>query len=134
MVAIKINVNKQMDGYTFSIGPTIRELIKDLFPNACPANFIFVGFDTNSGFEVCYNQLENYIYPALLGVGSQVELKKKLTKSFSLTAPPVTCCIHTKWLHEEELSSLFSKGWTPNCDVRVSNPWLECGYSRGRHR
>jgi hypothetical protein len=78
MEAIKIDVNKQMDGYTFSIGPSIRELIKSLFPNAHPANFIFVGFDTKSGFEVYYDQLESYIYPALLGVDSQTNLKRKI--------------------------------------------------------
>ena len=52
MEAIKISVNKQMDGYTFSITPSIRELIKSWFPNAHPANYIFVGFDTKSDFEV----------------------------------------------------------------------------------
>lgn len=40
MNEIKINVNKQMDGYTFSITPSIRQHIKRLFPNAHPANNI----------------------------------------------------------------------------------------------
>jgi hypothetical protein len=34
MNPILINVNKQMDGYTLSITPTIREFIKRLFPGA----------------------------------------------------------------------------------------------------
>lgn len=48
MEAIRINVNKQMDGYTFSIAPSIRQLIKSWFPNAHPANNIFVAYDIKS--------------------------------------------------------------------------------------
>ena len=76
MNAIKINVNKQIDGYSFSITPSIRETIKKLFPNAHPANNIFVAYDTKSGFEIYYGKLENYIFPALLGVDSESDLKK----------------------------------------------------------
>jgi hypothetical protein len=76
MTAIKINVNKQMDGYSFSITPSIRDFIKQLFPNAHPANNIFVGYDTKSDFEIYVGKLENYIYPALLGVDNNSDLKK----------------------------------------------------------
>ena len=76
MTAIKINVYKQMDGYSFSITPAIREFIKKLFPNAHPANNIFVGYDTKSDFEVYVGQLENHIYPALLGVANDTDLNK----------------------------------------------------------
>jgi len=74
MTAIKINVNKQMDGYSFSITPTIRDFIKKRFPNSHPANNIFVGYDTKSDFEVYVGRLENSIYPALLGVDSESDL------------------------------------------------------------
>jgi hypothetical protein len=76
MTAIKINVNKQMDGYSFSITPSIRDFIKRLFPNAHPANNIFVGYDTKSDFEIYYGRLENHIFPALLGVDNENDLKK----------------------------------------------------------
>lgn len=76
MNAIKINVNKQMDGYAFSISPSIRDLIKKLFPNAHPANNIFVGYDTRSNFEMYVGKLESYIYPALLGVDNNTDLNK----------------------------------------------------------
>jgi len=65
MNAIRINVNKQMDGLTFSITPTLRELIKKIFPDSHPANRIFVAYDTKSDFENQYARLETYIYPAL---------------------------------------------------------------------
>jgi hypothetical protein len=76
MEAIKIKVNKQLDGYNFSIAPPIRELIRRLFPNAKPANNIFVGYDIQSDFESGYSKIEAFIYPALLGVDNQADLKK----------------------------------------------------------
>jgi hypothetical protein len=76
MDAIKINVNKQMDGYSFSISPSIRDFIKKLFPNAHPANNIFVGYDTKSDFEIYVGKLESQIYPALLGVDSKNDLNQ----------------------------------------------------------
>ena len=76
MDAIKINVNKQMDGYSFSISPTTREYIKHLFPDAQPATNIFVGYDTKSDFETYVSKLENNIYPALLGVYNERDLNE----------------------------------------------------------
>jgi len=76
MNAIRINVNKQMDGYSFSITPSIRILIKQLFPDAHPANNIFVSYDTRSNFESFVGRLENYICPALLGVEKRSDLSK----------------------------------------------------------
>ncbi len=78
MEAIRISVNKQMDGYTFSIAPSVRHLIKSWFPNAHPANNIFVSYDIKSDFELYYGKLESIIYPALLGVDNQSELKEKV--------------------------------------------------------
>jgi len=75
MNTVRINVNKQIDGYSFSIAPSIRDFIKKLFPNAHPANNIFVGYDTKSDFEIYFGTLENYIYPALLGVDKNSDLK-----------------------------------------------------------
>lgn len=80
MEAIKINVNKQLDGYSFSIGPTIRHLITSWFPNAHPANNIFISYDTKIDFEHYYDNLERYIYPVLLGVGNEDELNQKVNE------------------------------------------------------
>ena len=76
MTRLKISVNKQLDGYSFSIAPSIREFIKKLFPNAHPANNIFVAYDTKSDFDLYYDKLENYIFPALLGINKDHDLKK----------------------------------------------------------
>jgi len=69
-----------MDGYTFSITPSIRQMIKNWFPNSHPANNIFVAYDTKSDFEIYYGKLETYIYPALLGIDNQNELRKKVNQ------------------------------------------------------
>jgi len=76
MNSISINVNKQMDGYSFSISPSIRDFIKKLFPNAHPANNIFVGYDIKSDFEIYAGKLESHIYPALLGVDNDNDLNQ----------------------------------------------------------
>jgi hypothetical protein len=76
MNAIQINVNRQMDGYTFSLLPSVRELIRKLIPNARPANVIFVSYDTQSDFEDNYGNLEKYIFPALVGVEEAADAKK----------------------------------------------------------
>lgn len=65
-----------MDGYSFSISPSIRDFIKKLFPTAHPANNIFVAYDTKSDFEIYYGKLENYIFPALIGVDNENDLMK----------------------------------------------------------
>ena len=80
MEAIKINVNKQLDGFNFSLAPSIRDLIRRLFPNARPANNIFVRYDTKSGFDNNYSKIEPFIYPALLGVENQSDLKQKVAE------------------------------------------------------
>ena len=58
MSAIKIKVNKQLDGYTFSITPSIRQLIKELIPNAHPAKNIFIDYDTKGDFDIYWKYRE----------------------------------------------------------------------------
>ena len=65
-----------MDGYSFSIAPSIREFIKKRFPNSHPANNIFVGYDTKTEFGIYAGKLESYIYPALLGIEDEMDLHK----------------------------------------------------------
>jgi len=74
MNAIRINVNKQINGYTFSILPSMRDIIKKLYPGSHPANTIFVSYDVQSDFESNIGKLESYIYPALLGIDNKKDL------------------------------------------------------------
>ncbi len=78
MGAIKINVNKQLDGFNFSLAPPIREMIRRLFPNSRPAVNIFVRYEIKSDFDNNFSKIESFIYPALLGVENQSDLKRKI--------------------------------------------------------
>lgn len=80
METIRINVNKQMDGYTFSILPSMRQLIKSMFPNSHPAEVIFVAYDTKSDFNLYYGELEKVIYPVILGISDQSTLNEKVNE------------------------------------------------------
>lgn len=76
MTAIRINVNKQMDGYAFSIAPSVRMMLKKLFPTSQPATNIFVRYDTQTDFEGIAARLENNIYPALLGIENEADVSQ----------------------------------------------------------
>lgn len=78
MEIVRIGVNKQIDGYTFSIAPSIRKMIKNWFPDSHPANNVFVSYDTRSDFELQIGKLEPYIYPVLLGMEHQKDLIRKV--------------------------------------------------------
>ena len=73
MESIKVYVNRQIDGYTFSILPSMRQLVRSCSPNFRPANAIFVAYDMRSEYEINYS-----IYPALLGVNNQSDLIEKI--------------------------------------------------------
>ncbi len=79
MNAIRIMVNREMDGFTFSILPSVRDFIKKLFPGSHPASRIFIGYDMQSGFDVLQSGIEKQIYPTLLGVDKD-RLKKQVDK------------------------------------------------------
>jgi hypothetical protein len=58
----------------FSILPDVRNMVKERFPGAHPANLISVKYDIKSDFEKQIGKLENHLYPALLGVESKSDL------------------------------------------------------------
>ncbi len=68
MEPILINVNKSMDGFTFSLLPAVRAAIKNRFPNAHPANLLHVNYDVQGNWAQHLERLERFIYPALLGI------------------------------------------------------------------
>ena len=79
MNAIRIVVHKEMDGFIFSILPSVRAAIKSLFPGSHPASRVFIGFETASGFDVLQSGIEKQIYPTLLGVDKE-QLKTQIDK------------------------------------------------------
>ena len=101
MTSLRINVNKQLDGYSFSIAPSVREFIKKLFPNAHPANNIFVAYDTKSDFDLYYGKLETYIFPALLGIDNDNDLKK--IDEIEFVDTQTGNALHTVTPHDEKV-------------------------------
>ncbi|MBS1514344.1 MAG: hypothetical protein JSS63_04905 [Bacteroidetes bacterium] len=73
---VQILVYSQLDGYTFSLLPSTRKQIKKEFPNAFPASNLNISFDDYNDFRVNKGNLEDHIYPIILGVSEQ-DLKTK---------------------------------------------------------
>lgn len=82
MEKLTIRYGYKGNGVGFEI--KYRDLItlKALFPDAQPAEGIFVEYGMKSGFENYRPQLENYIFPALVGFLNPEDLKKIKTVEF----------------------------------------------------
>lgn len=102
MESIKIYVSKNMEGYSFRILPSTRKLIKDLIQNSKPAVGIYISYEIKSDFESFYPNIENQIYPALLGIKEQSDLLGKFN-SIEFIDTSNNQIIHKLSLNEEEL-------------------------------
>ncbi len=76
-----VKVNKDLDGYTFSLPEDSAEVIISRNKLAKPIRSIFVSYDIKEDFETLVGRLRDYILPALTGL-SQDELSKIKVKSF----------------------------------------------------
>jgi hypothetical protein len=75
MEKLRIVIGKQLNGLTFRIHPIDKIVVKKLFPLAQLPEGIFVEYDIRSNFERYHPQLEKYIFPALLGLEQDMDLK-----------------------------------------------------------
>ncbi len=62
---LNIIVNKDLDGYTFTLSSLSKELILSRFKDARPIRNISVGYDVKESFEMIYGKIEKYILPTL---------------------------------------------------------------------
>lgn len=76
MNPIRIRVNKQTDGFTFSLLPLDKKNVTEAIPSAYPADLVFIAFQMQSDFKQYYQRLENHVLPALLGVENKEDLEK----------------------------------------------------------
>ncbi len=76
MNPIRIRVNKQTDGFTFSLLPLDKKNVTEAIPSAYPADLIFIAFQMQSDFKQYYPRLENHVLPMLLGVENKEDLEK----------------------------------------------------------
>jgi hypothetical protein len=101
MTSFKIYVSKQLDGYSFTLLPSVKESILKKFPDANPANNIFVTYDLKNDYSIQYGKLERYIFPALLGLNVNDDLEEidKLEFVDSLTGN----VLHKMTFHDEKV-------------------------------
>jgi hypothetical protein len=76
MEKIKIYYGVQGNGMTFNLMPSVRENLQKAFAKSQPPIRIFVEYDMRSNFAEYHAQLENYIFPALMGFSHPDDLKK----------------------------------------------------------
>ena len=76
MNKVKILYGVQGNGMTFGLDLNFYFWLKEHYPDAQPARRIFVEFDIKSNFETYHTNLENYIFPALMGLPNHEDLKK----------------------------------------------------------
>lgn len=76
MEKIKIYYGVQGNGITFNLMPSVRENLQKTFAKSQPPIRIFVEYDMRSNFADYHAQLENYIFPALMGFAHPDDLKK----------------------------------------------------------
>jgi hypothetical protein len=62
---ITILLNKDLDGYTFSLTPQSNEIILSKFKDARPVRNVFVGYDVKANFELYHGKIKEHIIPAL---------------------------------------------------------------------
>lgn len=104
MEKIKILYGIQGNGMTFGLDLKFYFWLKEHYPNAQPARRIFVEFDMKSNFADYHANLENYIFPALMGLPNSEDLKKIKKIEFVKTPEmKVTYTIEQNYEQEKQL-------------------------------
>ena len=74
----KLTIHYGIQGNGMKFGLTVRNfnIIKNLFPDAQPAKGIFIEYDIRTNFADYHPHLERNVFPALLGLANESDLKK----------------------------------------------------------
>ena len=76
MEKITIYYGIQGNGVSFGLDIDDYKAIKQQFPNAQPSKGVFVEYDFRTNFADYRPHLERYVFPALVGVANEADLKK----------------------------------------------------------
>lgn len=68
---LKVIVSQDIDGYTFSLTPSSKEIILSKFKDARPVRNVSVGHDVKQNFEMMYGKIEKYILPTLTDLSEE---------------------------------------------------------------
>ena len=114
MEKIQIYYGVQGDGIVFGLLPNDSRAIKKMFPDSQPPESIFVIYDWRVDFANYHANLEKYIFPALMGLKDDGDLKQFKTIEFVKTPEErVTYTIEqNNNQNEQEIQPLFRKSGT----------------------
>ena len=89
MEKLQIYYGIQGDGMTFNLMPSVSRALKKKFPDSQPPESIFVVYDWRVDFANYHANLERYIFPALMGLKNDEDLKQFKTIEFVKTPEEV---------------------------------------------
>jgi hypothetical protein len=76
MDTLTIHYGIQSNGISFGLTYDGYKMLKKMFPQAQPSKGVFVEYDRQSNFKVLRPQLERYVFPALVGMLDEKDLKQ----------------------------------------------------------
>jgi hypothetical protein len=76
MDKLTIHYGIQGNGIAFGLTYDDYNTIKEKFPEAQPAKGVFVSYDIRSSFKIHRPQLERYVFPTLVGMFEEEDLKQ----------------------------------------------------------
>ena len=76
MDKLTIHYGIQGNGISFGLTYDDYKAIKKLFPHAQPSKGVFVEYDMRSNFKTYRPQLERYVFPTLVGMFDETDLKQ----------------------------------------------------------
>ena len=76
MDKLTIHYGIQGNGIRFGLTYDDYQKIKKLFPQAQPSKGVFVEYDIRSNFKDYRPQLERYVFPTLVGMFDEADLKQ----------------------------------------------------------
>ena len=110
MEKIQIEYGVQGDGMTFGLRMSDARSIKKMFPDSQPPDSIFVIYDWRVDFANYHANLEKYIFPALMGLKNDADLKQFKTIEFvRMPEQQVTYTIEQNEQYDQEIQSISRK-------------------------
>ena len=76
MDTLTIHYGIQGNGISFGLTYDDYKMVKKLFPHAQPSKGVFVEYDMKSNFKAYRPQLERYVFPTLVGMIDEKDLKQ----------------------------------------------------------
>jgi hypothetical protein len=104
MDQLSIHYGVQGNGIKFGLTLRTYQAVKAAFPNAQPAKGVFVEYDMRTNFAEYHPHLERYVFPALLGLPDEADLKQFRKIDFIKT--PEMVITYTIEQNDQKIQSL----------------------------